>query len=151
MSAMVSEIPVFPLFAQPFVQVQIKDQSSASLAFMRESTSQRACKAENVSIWWRHHGALFLHAPSVKPNLIVGPSSVTFIISSRGIPGHTGQLTGRTRNLHEIDGYAVVRGEAAHRTFASSCCPVVDFDDFRLLSLSRIGVKPTVDDLSWRR
>ena len=41
---------------------QRKHQSSASLAFVRESTvtggfpSQRDSNAENVSIWWRYHG-----------------------------------------------------------------------------------------------
>ena len=41
---------------------QSKHQSSASLAFVGEFTgtgefpAQRASYAENVSIWWRHHG-----------------------------------------------------------------------------------------------
>ena len=41
---------------------QRKHQSSASLAFVREFTGDRwiprtnASNAENVSIWWRHHG-----------------------------------------------------------------------------------------------
>ena len=34
---------------------QRKHQSSASLAFM-----QMASNAENVSIWWRHHGIVML-------------------------------------------------------------------------------------------
>ena len=37
-----------------------KHQSSASLAFVwgihREFPAQMASNAENVSIWWRHHG-----------------------------------------------------------------------------------------------
>ena len=43
---------------------QSKHQSSASLAFVwgihrdREFPAQRASYAENVSIWWRHHGLL---------------------------------------------------------------------------------------------
>ena len=39
---------------------QRKHQSSASLAFVRwihrELPAQMASNAENVSIWWRHHG-----------------------------------------------------------------------------------------------
>ena len=35
---------------------QSKHQSSASLAFVWEFTAQMASNAENVSIWWRHHG-----------------------------------------------------------------------------------------------
>ena len=43
---------------------QRKHQSSALLAFVREFTgdgefpAQMASNAENVSIWWRHHGPL---------------------------------------------------------------------------------------------
>ena len=54
--------PVSRLFAQPFVQVQMKENIKASLAFVRGIhrhltggfPSQRASNAENVSIWWRH-------------------------------------------------------------------------------------------------
>ena len=35
---------------------QRKHQSSASLAFVLEFPAQVASNAENVSIWWRHHG-----------------------------------------------------------------------------------------------
>ena len=45
---------------------QRKHQSSASLAFVRgihRWPTQMASSAENVSIWWRHHGA---HKSSVK-------------------------------------------------------------------------------------
>ena len=36
---------------------QRKHQSSASLAFVPgEFPAQKASSAENVSIWWRHHG-----------------------------------------------------------------------------------------------
>ena len=38
---------------------QSKHQSSASLAFVSgtgEFPAQMASNAENVSIWWRHHG-----------------------------------------------------------------------------------------------
>ena len=44
---------------------QRKHQSFASLAFVRPTVtggfpSQRASKAENVSIWWRHHGLFWV-------------------------------------------------------------------------------------------
>ena len=35
---------------------QRKHQSSASLTFVRGIPAQMASNAENVSIWWRHHG-----------------------------------------------------------------------------------------------
>ena len=49
------------LFTQSFIQGadQKIHQSSASLAFVPgtgEFPAQRASSAENVSIWWRHHG-----------------------------------------------------------------------------------------------
>ena len=47
------------LFTQPFIQSagQRKHKSSASLAFVTgEFPTQRASKAENVFILWRHHG-----------------------------------------------------------------------------------------------
>ena len=52
------------LFTQPLIQSadQRKNQSSAPLAFVRnppvtgEFPTQRASNAENVSIWWHHHG-----------------------------------------------------------------------------------------------
>ena len=52
------------LFAQPFVQVQIKKISKLRVTGLCEGNppvtrgfpSQRASNAENVSIWWRHHG-----------------------------------------------------------------------------------------------
>ena len=65
-SAMVSQITslTFVYSAVYSVTDQRKHQSSASLVFVRgahrrpagESTAQRDNKAENVSIWWRHHG-----------------------------------------------------------------------------------------------
>ena len=51
------------LFAQPFDQAPIKEHVEAPRHWPLcwESTggfpSQRASKAENVSIWWRHHGS----------------------------------------------------------------------------------------------
>ena len=63
MNAMASQINGV-LFAQPFVQVQIKENVKAPRHWplWRESTtvtggfpSQRVNNAENVSIWWRHH------------------------------------------------------------------------------------------------
>ena len=55
--------PALRLFTQPFIQGvdQRKHQTSASLAFVMgihrwPFPAQRASKAENVSIWWRHDG-----------------------------------------------------------------------------------------------
>ena len=45
---------VSKIFTQPFVQAQMK--SSVSLAFLIKFPAQRASNAENVFIWWRHHG-----------------------------------------------------------------------------------------------
>ena len=54
---------------------QRKHQSSASLAFVRgtgEFPAQKASNAENVSIWWRHHGVpnsnLIVH---LNPNALI--------------------------------------------------------------------------------
>ena len=56
--------PASRLFTQPFIQGadQIKYHRSVSLAFERgiqrwqvNSPHKRACNAEKVSIWWRHH------------------------------------------------------------------------------------------------
>ena len=46
-----------PLFTQPFIQAQIKENIKApSLAFVwGEFPAQMASIADNVSIWWRHH------------------------------------------------------------------------------------------------
>ena len=62
MSAMASQVTgVSILFAKSFAD-QRKHQSGASLSLWGESTggrwfpSQRASIAENISIWWRHHG-----------------------------------------------------------------------------------------------
>ena len=54
--------PASRLFIQPFIQAQIKENIKAprhwSLCgeFTGEFPAQRASNAENVSIWWRHHG-----------------------------------------------------------------------------------------------
>ena len=65
MKAMASQITgvYSQLFAQPFVQAQLKENFKAPSHWplWGESTgdrwipSQRASSAENVSIWWRHH------------------------------------------------------------------------------------------------
>ena len=58
------KLPASRMFTQPLIQAQIKKklQSSASLAFVQgilpvtdDFPAQMASKAENVSIWWRHH------------------------------------------------------------------------------------------------
>ena len=70
---------------------QIKNQSTASLAFVREFTgefpAQMASNAENVSIWWRHHvqyppevvskqryRLTSITTPTVDTKTILGPS-----------------------------------------------------------------------------
>ena len=53
--------PAFRLFTQAFVQAQIKENIKAPRhrplceEFSGEFPAQRASKAENVFIWWRHH------------------------------------------------------------------------------------------------
>ena len=42
---------------------QRKHQSSGSLAFVR-LPAQMASNAENVSIWWRHHGSELYREPA---------------------------------------------------------------------------------------
>ena len=45
---------------------QRKHQSAASLAFVRGITAQMASSAENVSMWWRHHGLNLQAHPCAK-------------------------------------------------------------------------------------
>ena len=53
--------PASPLFTQPFIQAQIKENIKAPRhwplcwEFTGEFPAQMASNAENVSIWWRHH------------------------------------------------------------------------------------------------
>ena len=65
MSAMASiKSPTSRLFAQSFVQPHIKKTSKLLITGLCEGNpavtdgilSQRASNAENISIWWRHHG-----------------------------------------------------------------------------------------------
>ena len=63
MNTMASQITCFSIFAQPYVQTQIKEniKSQRHLPLWEESNgdrwipSQRASNAEYVSFWWRHH------------------------------------------------------------------------------------------------
>ena len=56
--------PALRLFTQPFIQAQIIANIKAprhwplwrNLPVTGELVAQRASNAENVSIWWRHHG-----------------------------------------------------------------------------------------------
>ena len=58
------ESPASPLFTQPFIQAKIKENiklrvtglCAGNSAVTGEFPSQMASNAENVSIWWRHHG-----------------------------------------------------------------------------------------------
>ena len=57
--------PASRLFTQPFIQTQIKENIKAprhwplcgEFTGTGEFPAQRASYAENVSIWWRHHGS----------------------------------------------------------------------------------------------
>ena len=57
----VSNHQASPLFTQPFIQAQIKENIKAPRhwplcgEFTGEFPAQMASNAENVSIWWRHH------------------------------------------------------------------------------------------------
>ena len=63
MTTMVSQITSSRLFAQSFIQAQIKENIKAlrhwplcgEFTGTGEFPAQRASNAENVSIWWRHH------------------------------------------------------------------------------------------------
>ena len=54
--------PDVGLFTQPFIQTQIKENIKAPRhwplwrEFTDEFPTQRTSNAENVSMWWRHHG-----------------------------------------------------------------------------------------------
>ena len=56
--------PASPLFTQPLIHVQFKENTKAprhwplcgNSPVTGEFTAQRASNTENVSIWWRHHG-----------------------------------------------------------------------------------------------
>ena len=57
--------PAYRLFAQPFVQAQIKEDTKAGLYEGNPSVtggvpSQRASNDVNASIWWRHHGFCYV-------------------------------------------------------------------------------------------
>ena len=52
------------MFTQPFVQAQIKENIEVPRSMLCEASSpvtgefysQKASNAEDVSLWWRHHG-----------------------------------------------------------------------------------------------
>ena len=54
--------PASPLFTQPFIRAQIKENIKAPRHWplCGEFTAQMASNAENISIWWRHHGFQWL-------------------------------------------------------------------------------------------
>ena len=60
--------PASRLFTQPFIRAQIKENIKAprhwslcgEFTGAGEFPAQRASNAENVSIWWRHHGHLLV-------------------------------------------------------------------------------------------
>ena len=52
--------PASPLFTQPFIQAQIKENVKAPCHWplcgeFTGNSAQMASNAANVSIWWRHH------------------------------------------------------------------------------------------------
>ena len=50
--------PASPLFTQPFIRAQIKENIKAPRHWhlvTGEFLAQMASNAENISIWWRHH------------------------------------------------------------------------------------------------
>ena len=58
--------PAIPPFVQPFVQATPKKTSKLCVTGNCERNpphtggfSKRACNAENISIWWRHHDLIF--------------------------------------------------------------------------------------------
>ena len=57
MGAMASQSPASPLFTQPFIEAQIKEniETPRQWPLRGEFPAQTARNAENVSIWWRHH------------------------------------------------------------------------------------------------
>ena len=60
MDTMASQSSASALFTQPFIQAQIKENIKGGFCAgnspVTESPAQMASNAENVSIWWRHHG-----------------------------------------------------------------------------------------------
>ena len=64
MGPMASQITVPPLFTQPFIQAQIKENinvigiCAGNSPLTGEFLAQMASNVENVSIWWRYHEAL---------------------------------------------------------------------------------------------
>ena len=84
--------PASPLFTQPFIQVQIKENIKAPQHWLLcgEFTGDRwipakmASNAEYVSIWWRHHGfdilpfmCWSLHMAKLMPLRIKSTNSTT--------------------------------------------------------------------------
>ena len=59
--------PVLRLFTQPFIQAQMEENTKAPRhwplwgEFTGDFPAQWASKAENVSIWWRHHATVTEH------------------------------------------------------------------------------------------
>ena len=61
--------PTSPLFTQPFIRVQIKENIKAprhwplwgEFTGTGEFPTQMASNVENVSNWWRHHGVAINH------------------------------------------------------------------------------------------
>ena len=63
-ASLITGLTIARLFTQPFIQTQIKENIKAprhwplcgEFTGTGEFPAQMASNAENVSIWWRHHG-----------------------------------------------------------------------------------------------
>ena len=75
--------PALPLFTQPFIRVQIKENIKAPPG---EFPAQMASNAENVSIWWRHHDLdiIFKLLDPQNIKLDSGPNKVDSLIFQGG-------------------------------------------------------------------
>ena len=71
-----------PLLAQPFIQAQIKENIVTGFCERNPHhwyPSQRASNAENVSIWWRHHGISGMYMGS-QPQRQIGWYSIIRVL-----------------------------------------------------------------------
>ena len=81
----VSNLPASRSFIEPFIQMQIKENTKAPhhWPLCGEFPTQRASNAETVSIWWRHHETTIKHNKAwTFSTAIYNPSLVDASISS---------------------------------------------------------------------
>ena len=97
---MASQSPALRLFTQPFIQTQIKENIKAprhwplcgEFTGPGEFPAQRACYAENVSIWWRHHG--ICRSQPYYSRYALGNDKVVTLNMSRQWHGDVFRITG---------------------------------------------------------